>query len=90
MHADREEAMQIERTYRRFDISAPLSLLPDHRAIAAVDVSTDDAERVADLGTGRCLQIRRWVEALDAAQPTVVVDACKVAIDHDADDVDDT
>ncbi|EJO58319.1 hypothetical protein BURMUCF2_B0095 [Burkholderia multivorans CF2] len=22
MHADREEAMQVERTYRRFDISA--------------------------------------------------------------------
>ncbi|MBU9403172.1 hypothetical protein KTE13_25850 [Burkholderia multivorans] len=90
MHADREEAMQIERTYRRFDISAPLSPLPDHRAIAAVDVSTDDAERVADPGTGRCLQIRRWVEALDAAQLTVAVDACKVAIGHDADDVDDT
>lgn len=90
MHADREEAMQIERTYRRFDISAPLSPLPDHRAIAAVDVSTDDAERVADPGTGRCLQIRRWGEALDAAQLTVAVDACKVAIGHDADDVDDT
>ncbi|AYY57322.1 hypothetical protein [Burkholderia multivorans] len=89
MHADREEAMQIERTYRRFDISAPLSPLPDHRAIAAVDVSTDDAERVADLGTGRCLQIRQWVEALDTAQLTGVVDACKVAIDHDADNVDD-
>lgn len=82
--------MQIERTYRRFDISAPLSPLPDHRAIAAVDVSTDDAARVADRGTGRFLQIRRWVEALDAAQLTVVVDACKVAIDHDAHDVDDT
>lgn len=81
--------MQIERTYRRFGISATLSLLSDHRAIAAVDVSTDDAERVADPGTGRCLQIRRWGEALDAAQPTVVVDACKVAIDHDAHDVDD-
>nr|WP_254223913.1 hypothetical protein [Burkholderia multivorans] len=52
-------------------------------------MSTDDAERVADPGTGRCLQIRRWVEALDAAQLTVVVDACKVAIGHDADDVDD-
>lgn len=81
--------MQIERTYRRFDISATLSPLPDNRAIAAVDVSTDDAERVADPGTGRCLQIRRWVEALDAAQLTVVDDACKVAIGHDADDVDD-
>lgn len=81
--------MQIERTYRRFDISAPLSPLPDHRAIAAVDASTDDAERVADLCTGRFLQIRRRVEALDAAQPTVVVDACKVAIGHDAHDVDD-
>ncbi|KPJ32737.1 hypothetical protein BMUNKI379_21865 [Burkholderia multivorans] len=81
--------MQIERTYRRFDISAPLSRLSDHRAIAAVDVSTDDAERVADPGTGRCLQTRRWVEALDAAQLTVVVDACKVAIGHDAHDVDD-
>jgi len=89
MHADREEAMQIERTYRRLDILAPLSPLPDNRAIAAVDVSTDDAERVADPDTGRCLQIRRWVEALDAAQLTVVVDACKVAIDHDAHDVDD-
>ncbi|MBU9560674.1 hypothetical protein KTE54_08220 [Burkholderia multivorans] len=89
MHADREEAMQVERTYRRFDISAPLSPLPDNRAIAAVDVSTDDAERVADPGTGRCLQIRRWVEALDAAQLTVAVDACKVAIGHDAHDVDD-
>ncbi|HDR9474818.1 hypothetical protein [Burkholderia multivorans] len=81
--------MQIERTYRRFDISATLSPLSDHRAIAAVDVSTDDAERVADPGTGRCLQIRQWVEALDAAQLPVVVDACKVAIGHDADDVDD-
>jgi len=89
MHADREEAMQIEQTYRRLDISAPLSPLPDNRAIAAVDVSTDDAERVADPDTGRCLQIRRWVEALDAAQLTVVVGACKVAIDHDAHDVDD-
>ncbi|MDN7478702.1 hypothetical protein QZM71_27925 [Burkholderia multivorans] len=52
-------------------------------------MSTDDAERVADPGTGRCLQIRRWGEALDAAQLTVVVDACKVAIGHDAHDVDD-
>ncbi|EJO58310.1 hypothetical protein NUJ28_28490 [Burkholderia multivorans] len=52
-------------------------------------MSTDDAERVADLGTGRLLQIRQWVEALDAAQLTVVIDACKVAIGHDADDVDD-
>nr|WP_230941705.1 hypothetical protein [Burkholderia multivorans] len=52
-------------------------------------MSTDDAARVADLGTGRLLQIRRWVEALDTAQLTGVVDACKVAIDHGADDVDD-
>lgn len=81
--------MQIEQTYRCFGISATLSLLSDNRAIAAVDVSTDDAERVADRGTGRFPQIRRWVEALDAAQLTVVVDACKVAIGHDADDVDD-
>ncbi|MDR9178048.1 hypothetical protein FEP12_03904 [Burkholderia multivorans] len=81
--------MQIEQTYRRLDISAPLSPLSANRAIAAVDVSTDDAERVADPGTGRCLQTRQWGEALDAAQLTVVVDACKVAIGHDADDVDD-
>ncbi|AOJ33486.1 hypothetical protein [Burkholderia metallica] len=81
--------MRIDQSYRRFDIAATLSPLPANRAIAIVDVTTDDPARIADLGTGQFLQIRQWVESNDAASLTVVFDACKVAIDHYADNVDD-
>ncbi|MCA8067823.1 hypothetical protein LGM89_22325 [Burkholderia sp. AU31624] len=83
--------MHIEQSYRRFDITATLSPLPGHgnRAIASVDVTTDDPARLADLGTGQFLQIRKWVESNDIALLTVVFDECKVAIDHYADNVDD-
>ena len=52
--------MRIEQSYRRFDITATLSPLPGHgnRAIASVEVTTDDPARLADLGTGQFLQIR--------------------------------
>lgn len=52
-------------------------------------MTTDDPARIADLGTGYFLQIRKWVESNDVEQLTVVFDACKVAIDHHADNVDD-
>ncbi|MDR0244613.1 MAG: hypothetical protein LBJ65_23690 [Burkholderia sp.] len=83
--------MRIDKSYRRFDIAATLAPLPGNgkRAIAAVDVTTDDPGRLADLGTGQFLQIRKWVEANDIALLTVVFDECKVAIDHYADNVDD-
>ncbi|WP_423383052.1 hypothetical protein [Burkholderia sp. LMG 32019] len=81
--------MRIDQSYRRFDIAATLSPLPGNRAIAAVDVTTDDPARLADLGTGQFLQIRKWVESNDIALLTVVFDECKVAIDHYADNVDD-
>ncbi|HDR9482085.1 hypothetical protein BLA13014_01318 [Burkholderia aenigmatica] len=81
--------MRIDQSYRRFDIAATLSPLPGNRAIVNVDVTTDDPARVADLGTGQFLQIRKWVESNDVAMLTVVFDECKVAIDHYADNVDD-
>ncbi|VWC69718.1 hypothetical protein BLA18110_01901 [Burkholderia lata] len=83
--------MRIDQSYRRFDIAATLSPLPGNanRAIAVVDVTTDDPARIADLGTGQFLQIRKWVESNDVALLTVVFDECKVAIDHYADNVDD-
>ncbi|HHL4080577.1 MULTISPECIES: hypothetical protein [unclassified Burkholderia] len=81
--------MRIDQSYRRFDIAATLSPLPGNRAIAIVDVTTDDPGRVADLGTGQFLQIRKWLESNDIALLTVVFDECKVAIDHYADNVDD-
>ena len=81
--------MRIDQSYRRFDIAATLSPLPGNRAIAIVDVTTDDPGRLADLGTGQFLQIRKWLESNDVALLTVVFDECKVAIDHYADTVDD-
>ncbi|UXU85530.1 hypothetical protein [Burkholderia sp. S-53] len=81
--------MRIDQSYRRFDIAAALSPLPGNRAIVTVDVTTADPARIADLGTGYFLQIRKWVESNDVAQLTVVFDECKVAIDHYADNVDD-
>ncbi|WP_321863723.1 hypothetical protein [Burkholderia cenocepacia] len=81
--------MRIDQSYRRFDIAATLSPLPGNRAIASVDVTTDDPARLADLGTGQFLQIRKWLESNDIALLTVVFDECKVAIDHYADNVDD-
>ncbi|MCA8037738.1 hypothetical protein LGM46_32740 [Burkholderia arboris] len=81
--------MRIDQSYRSFDIAATLSRLPGNRAIASVDVTTDDPGRLADLGTGQFLQIRKWLESNDVALLTVVFDECKVAIDHYADNVDD-
>ncbi|MBR8040131.1 MULTISPECIES: hypothetical protein [Burkholderia cepacia complex] len=81
--------MRIDQSYRRFDIAATLSPLPGNRAIAVVDVTTEDPGRLADLGTGQFLQIRKWLESNDVALLTVVFDECKVAIDHYADNVDD-
>lgn len=81
--------MRIDQSYRRFDIAATLSPLPGNRAIAIVDVTTDDPGRLTDLGTGQFLQIRKWLESNDVALLTVVFDECKVAIDHYADNVDD-
>ncbi|WP_175693281.1 hypothetical protein [Burkholderia ambifaria] len=79
----------MDQSYRRFHISATLSPLPGNRAIAIVDVTTEDSSRLADLGTGYFLQVRKWVEANDESLLSVVVDECKVAIDHYADNVDD-
>ncbi|MPV60820.1 hypothetical protein CFB46_30800 [Burkholderia sp. HI2761] len=81
--------MRIDQSYRRFDIAATLSPLLGNRALAVVDVTTDDPDRIADLGTGQFLQIRKWIESNDIALLTVVFDECKVAIDHYADNVDD-
>ncbi|HDR9583428.1 hypothetical protein [Burkholderia stabilis] len=81
--------MRIDQSYRGFDIAATLSPLPGNRAVANVDVTTEDPARIADLGTGKFMQISKWVESNDVALLTVVFDECKVAIDHYADNVDD-
>jgi hypothetical protein len=76
--------------YRRFLIAATLAPLPNNRGLATVSVTTTDAARIADLGTDRFVHVERWVEALDPDALQVVVDECKVAIDHYADNVDDS
>ncbi|MFM0734050.1 hypothetical protein PQQ52_26560 [Paraburkholderia sediminicola] len=81
---------QNEFPYRRFLISASISALQGNRGIVTVDVTTSDSERIADLGTERFLHVERWVERNDPAFLQVVVDECKVTIDHYADNVDDS
>lgn len=76
--------------YRRFRIAATLTPLPNNRGLATVAVSTTDAARIADLGTDRFLHVERWIESLDPDALQVVVDECKVVIDHYADNVDDS
>lgn len=76
--------------YRRFEIAAALSPLPHRRGLATVTVTTTDSARVADLGTDRFAYVERWVESTDPDQLQVIVDECKVAIDHYADNVDDS
>ncbi|MFD1557200.1 hypothetical protein ACFSHT_16490 [Paraburkholderia silviterrae] len=77
-------------TYRRFQIATTLTPLPNNRGLATVTVTTTDAARIADLGTDRFLHVERWVESLDPEALQVVVDECKVAINHYADNVDDS
>lgn len=81
---------QQEFAYRRFQFSATISPLQGNRGLVTVDVTTSDSERIADLGTHRFLHLTRWVERNDPAFLQVVVDECKIAIDHYADNVDDS
>jgi hypothetical protein len=76
--------------YRRFQITATLAHLPNQRGLATVAVTTTDSARIADLGTDRFAHVERWVESADPDQLQVIVDECKVAIDHYADNVDDS
>jgi hypothetical protein len=82
--------MAQEFSYRRFQFSATISALQASRGVVTVDVTTSDAGRVADLGTQRFLHLERWVEKNDPAFLQVVIDECKVAVDHYADNVDNS
>ncbi|RKR37856.1 hypothetical protein [Paraburkholderia sp. BL17N1] len=82
--------MAQEFSYRRFQFSATISPLQTNRGIVTVDVTTSDAERIADLGTQRFLHVERWVERNEPAFLQVVIDECKVTVDHYADNVDDS
>jgi hypothetical protein len=82
--------MNTAASYRGFQISSSLVPLPNNRAVAHVTVTTTDASRIADLGTDRYAQVSRWVESLSRDQLQVIVDECKVAIDHYADNVDNS
>lgn len=82
--------MPANENYRRFQIAATLAPLANRRAIATVAVTTTDAARIADLGTDRFMHVECWVESNDPGQLQVIVDECKVAIDHYADNVDDS
>ncbi|WP_144141396.1 hypothetical protein [Paraburkholderia sp. BCC1884] len=77
-------------SYRRFQFAATISTLGESRGWVSVDVTTADAERIADLGTERFLHLERWVERNEPDFLQVVVDECKVAVDHYADNVDDS
>jgi hypothetical protein len=81
---------QNEFSYRRFLISATIAPLQANRGIVTVDVTTADPERIADLGTEHFIHVERWVERNEPAFLQVVVDECKVAIDHYANNVDDS
>ncbi|MEX4002150.1 hypothetical protein AB4Y38_25020 [Paraburkholderia sp. EG285A] len=82
--------MNTTENYRRFQIASSLAPLPNNRAVAHVTVTTTDAARIADLGTDRFAHVSRWVESPTPDQLRVIVDECKVAIDHYADNVDDS
>ncbi|SMG58866.1 hypothetical protein [Paraburkholderia susongensis] len=82
--------MPASANYRRFQIAATLEPLPNNRGLATVTITTADPARIADLGTDRFLHVERWVESLIPQALQVVVDECKVAIDHYADNVDDS
>ena len=73
---------QQEFVYKRFEFTASISALQGNRGIVTVDVVTSDQARIADLGTERFLHLERWVERNDAAFLQVVVDECKVTVDH--------
>lgn len=81
---------QHEFEYRRFQVSATISPLQENRGLVTISVTTVDPERVADLGTERFLRLERWVERNDPAFLQVIVDECKVAVDHYANNVDDS
>ncbi|NPT40481.1 hypothetical protein GNZ12_03955 [Paraburkholderia sp. 1N] len=81
---------QNELSYRRFLVASTIAPLQGNRGIVTVDVTTSDPERIADLGTARFIHVERWVERNEPAFLQVVVDECKVAIDHYADNVDDS
>lgn len=81
---------QQEFVYRKFQISATISSQQNNRGRVTVEVTTSDPERIADLGTSRFLNLERWVERNDPAFLQVVVDECKVAVDHYADNVDES
>lgn len=80
--------MSIEQTYRRFKISASVSPLPANRGLATVQVTTDDPQRIAYLGTAQFIQLRKWLDANDPSLLEVVLDECKVAIDNYADNAE--
>ncbi|QGZ60196.1 hypothetical protein FAZ97_32745 [Paraburkholderia acidiphila] len=82
--------MNTAESYRRFQIDSSVVPLANHRAVAHVTVTTTDASRIADLGTDRFADVSRWVESASPDQLQVIVDECKVAIDHYADNVDDS
>lgn len=82
--------MPANETYRRFQIAATLAPIENNRAVASVTVTTTDAARIADLGTDRFMHVECWVESRNPDQLQVIVDDCKVAIDHYADNVDDS
>ncbi|CAN7303900.1 hypothetical protein LJR034_001439 [Caballeronia sp. LjRoot34] len=77
-------------TYRRFEISAMLSPISRKRAMAIVHVTTTDPGRIADLGTECFLRIEKWLQVSDPAMLQLLVDEARVAIDHYADNVDDS
>jgi hypothetical protein len=76
--------------YRQFQFIATITPGKGNHAQVMVDVTTSDSARIADLGTDRFLHLARWVENDDPAFLQVVVDECKVAVDHYADNVDDS
>ena len=77
-------------TYKRFEFTASIAALQRDRGFVTVDVVTSDTARIASLGTERFLHLERWVERNEPAFLQVVVDECKVAVDHYANNVDDS
>ncbi|SAK96026.1 hypothetical protein AWB83_05671 [Caballeronia ptereochthonis] len=75
--------------YRKFQFSASINLSNNNHGIVTVEVTTSDAQRMADLGTQRFLYLERWVEANESEFLQVIIDECKVAVDHYVDNIDE-
>jgi len=74
--------------YRGFSFSAKIDAINNNRAVVTVDVTTSEQRLVDDLGRGRFIHLEQWFEENKPPFLQVVIDDCKVAVDHYVNNID--